>query len=153
MSWNKTSIWSWSAPKQNPPRVQLEMIVQTHIWLTYTFLTHCVKAAMRNLKKDKMCSASYTLVFFFFFFSTSADCSAMAEVYVFFHLYKLFFADYLCPSASFNVFSQRGRDYPRELDNFEKLGSNSLPYPCDTILCQKSPRDVPSNVDIISLRF
>ena len=26
-----------------------------------------------------------------------------------------------------NVFPQRVRDYPSELDNYEKLGSNSLP--------------------------
>ena len=29
------------------------------------------------------------------------------------------------------------QDYPRELDNFEKWGL--IPYPCDTILCLKSP--------------
>ena len=39
--------------------------------------------------------------------------------------------------APINVFPQsgEGRITPRELENFEKLGS----YPCDTILCQKSP--------------
>ena len=60
-----------------------------------------------------------------------------------------------------SMFSPRGeevgwRDYPREVDNFEKLGSNSLPMWHNFYVaqfCVKNPLDVPSNLDTTSLRF
>ena len=44
----------------------------------------------------------------------------------------------------------RGRDYPRKLDSFEKVESNSLPM-LHTFV-SKNPQDVPPKLDIISSR-
>ena len=41
------------------------------------------------------------------------------------------------------------RDYPMELDKFEKLGSNSLPIYVIQC-CVKTPLGLPSDLDIIS---
>ena len=46
---------------------------------------------------------------------------------------------------------RRVRDYPRELDNFEKLGSKFLTIV--TKFCEKNPLNGPSNFGLITYRF
>ena len=75
---------------------------------------------------------------------------------------------FLCRILHISMFSPRGgwwwgvtvgggggvrgvRDYPRELDNFEKLGSKFLTIV--TKFCDKNPLNGPSNFGLITYRF